>query len=387
MANTKISQASYGDKENTQESYSVYAINTDGVQDQNETCWINSNWSQWLGYYKTIPELAAAIDAKATWTIGKGFSSDKSTEEILLKIKGFGRDTFNTILENCVRTYHIGGDSFCEIVRGDDGSLINLKPLDPGTIRIVVDRQGIIKRYEQFSKTKGKDKKFEPEEIFHLARNRVADEIHGVSIIPAVERIILMRNEAMEDYKKLLHRNVFPVRIWHLDTDDASEIAAFKLKADKAGSEAENIYIPKGCVETELAAVPPNSTLNPLPWIQQLNQYFFQATGVPQLIVGGSQEFTEASAKIAYLAFEQIIEEEQLFIEEQVLEQLNLEINLEFPATLQNDMLTDMSKEESMKAATPEDTSFGGETKPQSPPKGSLIKKIINKVKGTGGKT
>jgi hypothetical protein len=64
---------------------------------------------------------------------------------------------------------------------------------------------------------------------------------------------------------------------------------------------------------------------------------------------------TEATAKIAYLAFEQTIEEEQLYIEEQILSQLNLEIELEFPASLENEMLSDRGKAETTQAATPED--------------------------------
>jgi len=358
MPDTKISSADYGDKKNTQTDYSVTAVSTDGVFNQPETTYLNTKWTTYLGYYKKIPELAAAIDAKATWTIGKGFKSNELTELALSRITGWGKDTFNTILENAVRTYHIGGDSFSEIILDGKGMLINLKPLNPEVIKIVANRQGRIIRFEQVDREGRTTKKFMPNEIFYLARNRVADEIHGVSIIPAVEDIILMRNEAMADYRKLLHRNVFPVRIWHLDTDEPAEIAAFKVKADKASTQGENIFIPKGVVETELAAVPTNATLNPLPWIQQLNQYFFQATGVPQLIVGGSQEFTEASAKIAYLAFEQIIEEEQLYIEEQVLAQLNLEIDLEFPATLQNELISDTGKSETMQAATPEDTTI-----------------------------
>jgi len=359
MPETRISSTEIGDKENTITEYSVPSVSLDNAKDQKETTYLNTKWGEFLGYYKKIPELASAIDAKATWTIGKGFKSNEITEIALSRIHGWGKDSFNTILENAVRTYHIGGDSFAEIIRDNEGMLVNLKPLNPETMQIVANRQGLIIRYEQISKTKGqKNKTFTPENIFHLARNRTGDEIHGVSIIPAVEEIILMRNEAMADYKKLLHRNVFPVRIWKLDTDIPSEIAAFKAKADKTSTQGENIFIPKGSVETELAAVPSNATLNPLPWIQQLNQYFFQATGVPQLIVGGSQEFTEASAKIAYLAFEQIIEEEQLFIEEQVLAQLNLEINLEFPATLQNEMISDTGKSETMQAATPEDTAI-----------------------------
>lgn len=357
MPDTNIANSALGDFKNTETLYSVPSMRTDGAGDQKETEWINTNWGNYLGYYKTIPELKVAIDAKATWTVGKGFTSNELTTLLLMTIKGNGKDTFNSILENAIRTYHIGGDAFLEVIRNPKGYLINLKPLDPGTIKIVANRQGIIIRYEQISKIKGVSKKFEPKDIVHLSRNRVADEIHGVSLIPAVENIILARNEAMADMKKLMHRHVKPIVVWQLDTDDTAKIAAFKVKGDAAMEQGENIYIPKGAVlPPEILAVAGNATLNPLPWIQQLNQYFFQATGVPQIIVGGSQEMTEATAKIAYLAFEQTIEEEQLYIEEQILSQLNLEIELDFPASLENDVITNKEKEGTMQASTPEDT-------------------------------
>ena len=360
MPETNIGSADYGNLSGkTTFDYSVDAVNTDGPSGVNETEWTNPYWSVYLGYYKAIPELQAAIDAKANWTIGKGFKSNPITELRLMTIKGFGKETFNTILENAIRTYHIGGDAFCEIVRDKKGILVNLKPLDPSAITIIVNEMGIIKRYEQRSKIMKSVLKFEPQDILHLSRNRVADEIHGVSLIPAVENIILMRNEAMSDMKQLMHRHVRPRIVFKLDTDDTTAIAAFKAKADSAVEYGENLFIPKGAVEHELLSVPANATLNPLPWIQQLNQYFFQATGVPQIIVGGSQEITEATAKIAYLAFEQTIEKEQLYLEEQILAQLNLEIELEFPASLQNDVLTGQGKKESMQAATPEDTGTG----------------------------
>jgi len=357
MPETDIRSSSYGDKKNTITDFSVTAVSTDGPQDQKETIYDNNNWTQQFGYYKKIPELKTAIDALARWTIGKGFSSNEITEMTLSTIKGWGKDTFNTILENQTRVSKIGGDSFAEIIRDNDGNLINLKPLDPSIMRIIANKQGLIIRYEQRSRLKGtKNKRWKPQEIFHLSRNRTADEIHGESMVDAVEEIILMRNEAMEDYKKLLHRNVFPIVKWQLDTDDTDEIAAFKLKADKASTQGENLYIPKGAADADVLAVAPNATLNPIPWIDRLNSYFYQAAGVPMIIVGGGEEITEASAKIAYLAWEQTVEEEQLYIEEQVLSQLNLEIELEFPATLQNELLSDTGKSETMQASTPEDT-------------------------------
>ena len=306
---------------------------------------MNTKWTQELGYYKTIPELRAVIDAKATWTIGKGFKADTQVTFICQTIKGFGKDTFNTILENMSRTMQIGGDAYAEIIKDDDGNLINLKPLDTGVIKIIVNRAGLIIRYEQMSKVKNPNKKFKPEQIFHLTRNRVADEIHGTSLIETLEWIILAKNEVQSIYKQIMQRNIRPVIIWHLATDDPAEITKFKALKDKTNSDGENIYIPKDTVVPEVLTVAPNATLNPMPWLEYLNKQFYQTSGVPQIIVGGSSEFVEKATAIVYLAYQQNVEEDQLYIEEQVGQQLGMEIELEFPVSLENELLSDKKKD------------------------------------------
>ena len=368
MADTDIASAESSNLKTafgrgTENFFEVDSQKTDGVADQKETVYQNFKWAQYLGYYKTIPELGSAIDAKATWTVGKGFKASGQTSVILDSIRGWGKDTFNTIIENMIRVYNIGGDAFCEIIRDDEGNLINLKPLPPASITIVANRRGIIKRYEQNTKffKQGTPKKFKPEEMLHLARNRVGDEIHGVSIIEALEEVILMRNESMVDWKRVLHRNVDPVWIFHLDTDDSKVIARFKSKMDAARGKGENMYIPKDAVVPEQVATAPNASLNPLPWIEALNNYFYEACGVPQIIVGGTGAITERAVSIAYLAFQQRIEEEQLFIEEQILSQLNLLINLEFPASLENDLLSDQAKDGSQNIDPSETTAGEGQ--------------------------
>lgn len=358
MAYTEIDSAKSGAQANVIEDYSVNGQTLDSATGQAETEYVITKASKYLGYYKSIPELKMAIDTKSTWTIGKGFKASPDEKLELLHIKGNGKDTFNSIIENMIKEYHIYGDAFAEIITDKDDKLINLKPLDPGSIKIIADKKGMIVRYEQFNKTDKVNKKFNPDEMFHLSRNRIADEIHGVSIIDAVEWIILARNEAMSDYKKLLHRNIYPVRIWHLDTDVPAQINTFKAKVAASKGEGEDIFIPKGAVTTELASVPGNSTLSPLPWIQLLNQYFYQAVGVPQIVIGGSQELTQTAAQIAYLSFEQTVEEEQLYIEEQVLSQLNYYINLEFPASLQNNLLSDDAKDGSVEQRTNQPNKF-----------------------------
>lgn len=358
MPVTDIGQTDYGNMTSTVTDYSVDAIATDGATGDKETTYVNDKWNQQLGYYKKIPELHAAIDAKARWVIGKGYNAEPVTKLALMEIRGHGRDNFNSILANLYRTAEIGGDSYAEIIREGE-KLINLKPLDPSTITIVANAQGLIVEYRQKGKTKGqKELKFKPENIFHLSRNRTADEIHGISLIESVEEIIKMRNEALADYKQVMHRYVKPRIVFKVDTDDSAEIAAFKAKADEAAEYGENLFIPKDAVEHELLAVPGNATMSPLAWIKELTNYFYQAAGVPQIIVGGSAEFTEATAKIAYLTFEQTVEEGQLYVEEQVLAQLNLEINLEFPASLQNELLSSKAKSETMQAATTEDVAL-----------------------------
>jgi hypothetical protein len=345
MPETDIGKAVASDLTTAITDFSVDTAMTDGPTDQPETTWMNENWSQYFGYYKDIPELAAVIDAKATWTVGKGFKADEQTTMLLDTIKGNGFDTFNTILENMDRTKEIGGDAYAEIIRDDEGNLINLKPLDPAVMKHVANREGIIIRFEQISKTKQPDKKFKPEKIFYLPRNRVADEIHGNTMTERLAKIILMRNEAMEDWKRVMHRNVDPMIAYKLDTDDTTKIADFKRKVDAAKGKGENMYIPQGSVEFEIISLAPNANLNPLAWIDSLNNYFYQSAGVPQIVLGGTGAITERAVSIAYLAFQQTIEEEQLFIEEQVLSQLNLVIELEFPASLQNDLLSDQKKD------------------------------------------
>ena len=170
-----------------------------------------------------------------------------------------------------------------------------------------------------------------------------------------------MRNQAMDDWDRVLHRNIDPMIAYKLDTDDPTEIAAFKAKVDAAKGKGENMYIPKDTVEFEVISLAPNANLNPLPWIESLNNYFYQSAGVPQIVLGGTGAITEAAVKIAYLAFEQTIREAQLFLEEQILSQLNLVVEFEFPASLENELISDNNKDVETGATQPNDTTAGSE--------------------------
>ncbi len=351
MPETDIAGAEASNLTSTVKDFTVDSQTLDSPGDQAETEWQSRNWSRNLGYYKEIPELRMAIDTKVTWTIGAGIEADEQTLLLLGTIKGSGKDTFNSILKNQDKVSIIDGDSYAEIIRDNEGILANLKPLDPSKMKSVWSNKGRIIRYEQTNSKKflfifkRKTTKFEPEQIFHLTNERVADEMHGTSVIDTVKWIIDARNEAMSDYKRVMHRNIDPLWIFHMDTDNVTKIKAYKAKYDAARGKGENMYIPKGVVVPELVSVAANATLNPLTWIENLNDYFWQQVNVPQIIVGNAKSFTDASGKIVYLAYEQSVKARQLYLEEQVLAQLNIEIKLTFPASLQTDAVSDTPSE------------------------------------------
>lgn len=341
--------AAYSDATKFPYQWEIENLDTEGPTGQEEVSY-QTDWSKWHAYYREIAELAAVIDKKAEWTVGKGYqlTAPEETKNRIKRIKGFGKDTFNSIMHNAVRTYTICGDFFAEIIRDKKGRLVNLKPLNPGSMKIVINKKGFILRYEQTAQlgTKRMVMKFKPTDILHLAWNRIADEMHGISTIQKLEGIIQMLVEAKKDLRVVFHRYVKPLLITEVDSDDTTKIAAFKAKLDSAVEKGENMIIPKDVATVERVSIPQYSTLDPLPWIKLLQRQFLVAEGVPAIVLGAAaEEDTEASAKIAYLAFQQMIEANQLFLEEQLKAQLGLDIEFEFPASIEPDLMTDERKD------------------------------------------
>jgi len=332
---------------------SVTDFSTNSSEDRATDEYI-TNWSRWQGYYRQIWPLQSLIDKKALWTIGKGYKADDKTTKQLKAIKGNGKDTFNTILSNGVRVYTIGGDFYAEIIKNARGVLRNLKPLNPSTIKVFADDFGMIQKYEQHVNGKLVHT-FQPGDLFHLSWNRLADQNHGIGTIEKLTKYANNQNtsnvaemyvEAMRDLRIVFHRYVKPLLVSHVDTDDATEIAAYKTKLDNAVENGENMVVPKDVVDKmERISIPQFSTLDPLPWINSLESIFLKAEGVPDVVLGTAGGATEASAKILYLAWQQVVEWNQLFIEEQCEAQLNIKLNLEFPASLEPEVKEQQGKD------------------------------------------
>jgi hypothetical protein len=348
---------------NVSESDEVVAyLNTDGISDQKETTWINSNWSKYWGLFNEIADLKSAILMKCIWNVGKGWTADPETQVILEHITGWGKDTFDDIIFNMEVIKRVGGDSYAEIIRDPDTDLIiNLKPLDPGSIRIVVGSKGTIIRYEQINKLGGKgitQHTFKPEEILHLSNNRLADQIHGISDIESLEKTILAENQNFEDINWIMKHQAKPLIVFKLGTDDTAKIAAFTAKMDSALAKGENIYVPDDLNSFQYEVVQVNPSQMIMEWRNDIRNKFYRNIGLPQIVPGAGGNSTESESKVIYLAFEQLVEKDQRYLELQLYNQLNIKVNFIPPATLSAELQQDQSKDGSM-MPQPSDTQAG----------------------------
>jgi hypothetical protein len=334
---------------------SLPSVNLDSPTGQKEQEYINTNANKYWGFYKKNHNFKKAIDALATWTVGKGFvSSDIRTDIVLKDMIGWGEDTFESIAWNLFVTKKVCGDAFAEIIRNENGTLLNIKPLNPANIKIVVNENGIIQRYEQINKigTKEIKIKFIPREILHLCNDRVADEIHGTSVAEVCEWVIDTIHEIQDNYRIAIRRNIYPFRVISVNTDNEAKIEALRVKYEKMIKLGDVMFAPEEVVKVSTDGGVANAILNPMPYLNYLDNLFYRAVGVPKIVIGGSEEFTEATAKIAYLTFEQVYSREQKEFEADLWNQLGLKITLNKPASLQNELLSDNAKDANSMAIT-----------------------------------
>ena len=317
-------------------TYAINSQNLDYSSSEEETYWYFTKSAEYFGFYKKIPELKQAVDALALWTAGKGFEPiDPITKVELDFLSGWGEDSFDSILENMLVVKKIIGDSFAEIIRDKEtDKLINLKPISPERVRIVLDSNGLIKRYDVYKNDVWKE--MAKEKILHLCNNRIADEIHGNSVIESCRWVIEARNESMDTYRKILKRHL-AMGIMYIDSDDQSKIDVITSKYKQAIERGEVLVLPKDVAKIEDASI---SVKDFLSWISYLENFFYQAFGIPKMILGGSQEFTEASSKIGYLTFEQVYMAEQRKLEQDLWKQLGLNITFKRPVSLKDDVVS-----------------------------------------------
>lgn len=307
-------------------------------------------FAKWNGFRKQVPELNSVIHKFGSWTFGRGIKADAKNKKKLDKIKGNGKQSARIVLKIMWEDALTCGDSFGHITKSR-----NVKSLNPGKVTIVYNQEGIIVGYEMAGH-KG-DSMFQPEEILHFTFGRIADEVHGTPMPEAIVKILESRGEALEDLRILYHRTVKPIQFYEAMTNDTDKLNSLEAVINKAYKKSESIVISSGTLKEIKRSSSPqfsNPDTNGLTYIKFLVRHFITSVGMPEIIMGYGADTTEASANIIYLAFQQEIEDMQLYNQEMVEMQLGITMNLEFPASIETMLQRDNAKDGPVKAESPQ---------------------------------
>ncbi len=337
--------------------YETPSETTEGAAEQKETILDNNNFHKWYGKYKSIAKIKIAIKAYATWVVGLGWKANARTTAILENIRGMGEDSFMSFLWNMLVIKKVNGQSFAEIMRNEEtGTLINIKPLDPASIITILNREGIIERYEQISKVKKPNKRIPVEKMLHLINDRVADDGVGDSVIEAVEWNIEAQEEARRAYRKLVKNNGV-VRVIEIDSQDTAKIAAFKVQWKEALENGDVLLIPKDVAEAKdwHGTI---DTQGVLVWLNYLDDEFYQMIGIPKIIIGGSGDI-EGDSKVSYLSFEPIYKRAINELKDDLWNQLALRVDFNLPPSLKTEIASNEQKNASQTGFQPNDTEAG----------------------------
>lgn len=330
MAELNISSATTTNFEGQVPDFIVNAQALDAAnQNQDEHYHYFANATTYYGYYLKIPEIFSAANALATWSVSRGWETeDTLTEVILNKVMGMGKDSFNQIMWNHEVIKLVVGDAFCEIKRNDKGTLINLIPISPERVRIVFNKQGMIKRYDVWDG--GKWRVVQKKNMLHSSNKRIGDQLHGTSQIEASKFIIDARNEALDDERIIKHRDK-ALGIAYYETDKAGKISYANSQIEKAVKNGEMVGLPKDTIKIE--PYPSRSSEDRTGWISYLENFFYQVFGVPRTIAS-SDGTSEVGGKMGYVIFEPIYTKEQLDLENDLWNQVAVRIKFNRPPSL-----------------------------------------------------
>ena len=336
MSNTELSNLTTTDK-NAVANYQVPSKVIDEAGTDEETYWTNPYWPVYLGYLKTIPEYRQAVRSLAIWACGKGWVTALPENEVQLeRIRGWGEDTFDAIMQDMIVVKKTNGDAFAEIIRNDKGTFINLKKLNPSRVRIAVNRKGIITGYD-VQQVDGKYQRFNVDEIFHISNDRIANEIHGISVLESCKWLIDWKNEIMSDMRRLMHRS--SLIVIYVDMDNTTKLSTVKTQWETALKNGTAVILPgKKGIDFEVEHIEIPDTASWMNVLQYVDNYFYEILGVSKIITGGVSGTTEANAKMGYLSFEQPYMTEQRLLEQDIWNQLGIRITFNRPASISSTM-------------------------------------------------
>jgi hypothetical protein len=339
MANSNIYYSTTTDFANGVPNYSVPSqVSQAGGSKENRIN--NPNTSIYYGLFRDSGEFRNAIKSYVIHVLGWGYECQSVRNKVLLDhISGNGKETFWKIMYKHLRCKKWNGDAFTQIIKDDDGDLLNLKNLDPNRTAIITDENSIILRFE-YTQADGTVKKLKPEEVLYSSNDPEIDEPLGVAETEAVKWVIEAMIESGIDQRRMMHFD--SVRVLYVDETDTTRLA--KLKTELAsGIKNGNVVIltckPEEAKFEDLVVPPIDAFIRYQNWLEGK---FYSQLGISKVSIGGTTENnTEASAKVNMVITEPVWIKEITELETDIKNQIGIEIKINRQPSLMDNMQTD----------------------------------------------
>ena len=312
----------------TKADYKVGSISPDSPTTKDENYWDNSRFTIWFAHYIKHAKVKKAIDNFADWVLGLGYTTDSRTKVILEHIQGNGKESFDDLMWNAIVMKKVNGESYTHmIIDKDSNLLINARSLSPNHMRVIYSGKGRIKEYRHYSvaEKSGEFVTYQPNEILHMINDKVADEMHGRSVIEAIEWNVDAQEEAKRVHRKLVWR-AGVVRVIMVDTSNAAELATLKAQYKIAEEKGDVLLLPM----EKAKAVDFKQNLDHagiINWLNYLDNEFYISIGFPRDLAGASTNATEAGMKMSYITYMPLYEKEVTELENDLWNQFQIKIS------------------------------------------------------------
>jgi hypothetical protein len=160
--------------------------------------------------------------------------------------------------------------------------------------------------------------------------------------------------ELLTDKRRILHRST--IRVMEVDEDDPVKLANLKRDFASAINKGEVLLVPKGTGALQDLSAP---TSEHLEFARYIENKLYQNMGIPKVILGGTAENTEASAKVSVVVFDPIFQREIYELEKDLWNQLGIRITINKQPSLMDNMQTDEAKNTGQVGFQPNDVTYG----------------------------
>lgn len=329
MADLNLSNSTTTDFSNTVPDFIVDGMALDIASPNKEESYVYYDKAiENFGYYFNHPQIASRINSLCTWGFGQGWTTpEKKMENILKSITGNGKETFNAIVWNHVNIKLGHGDSFTDIIRNDNGTLINLINISPERVKTVFVGPRII-RYEIWN---GKDWVSKPiEEIWHSFNKKVGDQVSGTGDIQSNKNVNDAMIEAFNDERVIKHRDK-ALGVVYYKTNNTGKIAYANSQIEKAVKKGEMVGMPEDTAKIE--PYPSKSSEDRQNWLGYVDELGYRTGGTPKSMTT-SDGTSEVGGINGHLIFEPVYGKEQLDIENELWQQVAIKVKFNRPPSL-----------------------------------------------------